>query len=121
VRYPRPGVLVGGSQHSEDLHQLVQHVGAGKQRSSSVRQLGQNASSRPHVYAGCVKLGSKQDIRWAVPQGHHLCGVALYGNAEGPSQTKVSQLQFAILVDQQVLRLQIAMQDVVARILTLSC
>lgn len=81
-----------GAQHTEDLHQLIEHVRARKQRSSSVRKFGQNASSGPHVYAGRIELGSKQYIRWSVPQGHHFCGVALHGNAKGSSQTKVSQL-----------------------------
>lgn len=34
----------------------------------------------PHVQAGGVVCGSQEDIRGAVPQGHHLIGVGVTGD-----------------------------------------
>lgn len=42
-------------------------------------------------------------------------GVAADRNAEGPCEPKVSQLELSLLVDQQILRLQISVQDQVLR------
>lgn len=38
-------------------------------------------------------------------------GIRMAGHALGACQTKVSQLQFATIADEQILRLDIAMQD----------
>ena len=52
-------------------------------------------------------------IRCAVPQRDHLMGVITHWNAKGLRQTKVSKLQLPFHVDQQVLRLEVAVQDTV--------
>lgn len=48
------------------------------------------------------------------PGLHHLVGVGAHGNPEGSSQSKVSQLDGAKLIDEQVLRLQISVDDSMA-------
>lgn len=58
---------------------------------------------------------SPSDILWLSlppPTGlHHLMGVGAQGNPEGSSQSKVRQLDGPELVDEQVLRLQISVDD----------
>ena len=73
-----------------------------------------NASRGPHVDGGRVELGAEEDVRRAVPQRDDLGRVAPHRDAERPRQPEVGQLQLAALVDQQVLGLQVAVQDVAA-------
>ena len=73
-----------------------------------------NAARGPHVDRGCVELGAEEHVRRAVPQRHHFGRVAPHRDAERARQPKVGQLQLAALVDQQVLRLQVAVEDVAA-------
>ena len=73
-----------------------------------------NASGGPHVDRGRVELGAEEDVRRAVPQRHDLGRVAPHRDAERPRQPEVGQLQLAALVDQQVLGLQVAVEDVAA-------
>ena len=42
-----------------------------------------------------------------VPEGHHFVSITSHRNTEGPGQPKVSQLDLALGIHQQVLRLQI--------------
>ena len=73
-----------------------------------------NASRGPHVDRGRVELGAEEDVRRAVPQRDDLGRVAPHRDAERPRQPEVGQLQLAALVDEQVLGLQVAVQDVAA-------
>ena len=51
---------------------LIVHVTAREERSTSVSELGEDAARAPHVDTWRVQLGSKQDVRGAVPQCHNL-------------------------------------------------
>ena len=46
-----------------------------------------------------------------VPQGDHLVCVDPHRDAESPGQTKVGDLDGAVLIDQQVLGLQVPAED----------
>ena len=61
---------------------------------------------------GCIVLcGPEQDVGGSVPQSDDLVGVGLGWHTFGTSQSEVGQLQLALVVDEQVLRLQVAVQD----------
>ena len=65
----------------------------------------------PHVNGSGVDCRAEQHVRGPVPQRHHFVTVRLGGHRLGARQTKVGQLQFAQLVDEQVLWFQVAVQD----------
>ena len=48
---------------------------------------------------------------WPIPERDNLVGVGLGGHGLGPGQPKVRQLELAPLVDEQVLRLEVAVED----------
>lgn len=54
---------------------------------------------------------AEQDLGRPIPQRHNLVGVGPDGEADGTGQAKVGQLEVALLIDKQVLRLQVAMED----------
>lgn len=60
---------------------------------------------------------STRDILWLslpLPGLHYLVGVGTHGNPEGSSQSEVSQLDGSKLIDKQVLRLQVSVDDPMA-------
>lgn len=61
---------------------------------------------------------STRDVLWLslpLPAGlHYLVGVGTHGNPEGSSQSEVSQLDGPKLIDEQVLRLQVSVDDPMA-------
>ena len=58
--------------------------------------------------------GSKQDLRRAVPQSDDLVRVALERHGEGSPEAKIGDLQDpSLLVQQQILRLEIAVEHAV--------
>lgn len=92
--------------------------------------------SLPHIDLRGVFRGSQEDVWRAVPEGHHLVGVGFGGNRLGPRQTcqadkdfskrgafcilkdgkrrlltEIRQFQLPLLVDEEVLRLQVSVED----------
>lgn len=47
------------------------------------------------------------------PALHYLMGIGAQGNPKGPSQSEVSQFDGPTLIDEQVLRLQVSVNDLV--------
>ena len=56
-------------------------------------------------------MRSQQHLRGTVPQGDHLMGVCPDWDAKGTSQTKISNLQCAILVNQEILWFKVAVEN----------
>lgn len=57
---------------------------------------------------------SDSEVIWlsfSSPALHYLMGIGAQGNPEGPSQSKVSQFDGPKLIDEQVLRLQVSVND----------
>lgn len=53
-------------------------------------------------------------LQWVrVTVATHLVRVCPQGNAEGAGKTKVGELEVSFLVDEEVLRLQVAVEDTV--------
>lgn len=61
-----------------------------------------------------VKLGAKQDFRCFVPQCDNFMSVGAKRETKSPGQSKVSYLEKPILVDQEVLRLHVPVEDPVS-------
>jgi len=60
-----------------------------------------------------VRPRAQQHVRRAVPQRHDLVREGVDGDAEGACETKVGELELVALGDEQVLRLEVAMQDAI--------
>ena len=57
-------------------------------------------------------LGAEQNLRRAVPQGHHLVRVGFDWEAKGSSKAKISQFDdFSIRTNQKVLWFEISMEN----------
>ena len=67
--WPRP--FCRGAKVSEDAHNLVQ-LGVALVDGVAGRQLCKDAADCPHVNGARVQLGSKQNLRCAVPERHNL-------------------------------------------------
>lgn len=85
---------------------------AGEERAPRVH-LGHDAARRPDVDAGVVGAGAEEDVRRAVPERHDFVGEGVDGDSEGARKAEVCKLELAFQVDEEVLRLQIAVQDAV--------
>jgi hypothetical protein len=73
-------------------------------------ELGKDAANAPNIDRGGVVTRAQEDLGRAVPQGDHLVGVAAHGDAKRAGQTKVGQLERALAVNEQVVRLEVAVQ-----------
>lgn len=61
----------------------------------------------PHIDGLVVFCRAQKDIRRPIPKRHHFVGIGLGRNGLGSSQTEIGELQFALVVDQEILRLEI--------------
>ena len=79
--------------------------------------LGHDAARAPHVHRGAVVPLAEQQLGRPVPEGDHPVGVpvrlAAPLQAEGPSQSEVGQLEDALLGDEDVGGLHVAVDDLV--------
>lgn len=107
-----PICLGRGSENAEDLEDFVD-LGVAWEERLAGSHFGEDAADGPHVDTSGVLAATKQNLRRAVPKGDDLVSVSTERNTEGASETKIGQLQVALLVDEQVLRLQVAVQDAV--------
>ncbi len=82
----------------------------GKERGAH-GHLGEDAADGPDVDRGGVLAGAEQNLRGTIPQGDDLVGVVAHRDAEGAGEPEVGQLELAGAVDEQVLRLEVAVQD----------
>lgn len=80
-----------------------------------MRNLIEDASKRPNIHRSGVFVFAKQNLRCPIPQRDHFVSVLLDGYVEGASQPKIGQLySFFLLVDQNVLRFEIPMNNAIA-------
>jgi hypothetical protein len=107
-----PVCLGRGTENAEDLEDLVD-LGVTWEERLAGSHLGEDAANGPHVDTSGVLATTKQNLRRAVPEGDDLVSVSTERNTEGASETKIGQLQVALLVDEQVLRLEVTVQDAV--------
>lgn len=107
-----PRALGGSAHDAEDTDQLVLVGGAGEQRAARVH-LRHDAAGGPDVDAGVVGARAEEDVGGTVPQCHDLVGEGVDGDAEGAREPEIAELELALGVDEEVLRLQIAVQHAV--------
>ena len=119
------------SEDAEDLEDFVNLRVTGEQGLAS-GHLGEDAADGPHVDACAVLTTTEEDFGSAVPEGDdlgrvsfgmlrvevvkridYLVGVCAERDAKGSGQAKIGELEVALLVNEQVLRLQVAVQDAV--------
>lgn len=77
----------------------------------SVEHLGKNDADGPNVHRWRVHFLAQQDLWRAVPQCYDLMRVLFDGDAERARQSKVGDLETARHVDEQVLRLEVAIAN----------
>lgn len=106
----RPRTLRRSAHETENLLQLV-FIGGSREQGTTGIHLSHDATSRPNVDRGVVSARAQQDVRGTVPECDDLVTESVDGNAESACKTKVSELELTLVVDQQVLRLEIAMED----------
>jgi hypothetical protein len=100
------------AENAEDLEDLVD-LGVTWEQRLAGGHLGENAANGPHVDTSRVLATAEQDLGRAVPESDDFVSVGAERDTKSASQTKIGQLQVALLVDEQVLWLKIAVQDAV--------
>jgi hypothetical protein len=128
---PSQSCLVWSAEDANDLVQLVVVVATSEQRNardhpaaipssaSSTLQACQqhslchDASCTPDVDAGRVGSRAEQDVGSSVPERDDLVRERVDGDTERARETEIGKLEFTLFVDEQVLRLEVAVQDAV--------
>ena len=99
---------------------LVNVIVAGEVRFPS-EQLGKDASDGPNVDRLGILVTRQHDLRGAVPPCHHILGQQqriarladhLLVAQHAPGKAEVANLEVAVGIDEQVRRLEVAVQDV---------
>lgn len=107
-----PRALRRSAHQAENALELVLIGSTGEERATCVH-LGHDATCGPDINAGVVRAATEQDVRRTVPQRDDLVGKGVDGNSKSAGKAKISELQLALVVDEKVLRLEIAVQDAV--------
>ena len=107
-----PGAFRGRAHDAEDLLELVLVRGAGEEGAARVH-FGHDAAGGPDVDAGVVGARAEEDIRGAVPEGDDFVGEGVDGDAEGAGEAEVGEFELAFVIDEEVLRLQVSVEDAV--------
>lgn len=76
-----------------------------------VARTSHDAADSPHVDGGAVLLLAEQQFRCAVPQCHNDRCHGLGGLSVLARQTKVRELEHALIVQQEIARLDVAVND----------
>ena len=110
LRDSRPGALGRCAHDAEDAHELIFVRRAGKERTSGVH-LGHNAACGPDVDAGVIGTTSEEDVRGAVPESYDFVGEGVDWDTEGSRETEICKFENALVVDEEVLGFEIAVED----------
>jgi hypothetical protein len=107
-----PVSLGGSAQDAEDLEDFVD-LGVTREEGLAGGHLGEDAADGPHVDTSGVLATAEKDLRCAVPQSDDFVCVGTERDTECAGQAEIRQLQVALLVDEQVLRFEVTVQDAV--------
>ena len=107
-----PGALGWCAHYSEDLLELVFVCGAGEEGPAGVH-FRHYAPRRPDIDAGVVGSGAEEHVGGAVPEGDNFVGEGVDGDPKGAGETKVGEFELAFVIDQEVLRFEVAVEDTV--------
>ena len=112
LRNTRPRPLGRGPHEAKYLLQLVLVRRPRKQRTARVH-LRHDTPRAPDIDRRIVRARPEEHVRRAVPQRHDFIGEGVNRDAEGAGEAEVGELELALLVDEQVLRLQVPVQHAV--------
>ena len=110
LRDTRPGALRWCAHNAEDAYELVFVCCAGEEGAACVH-LCHDAAGGPDVDASVVGAGAEEDVWGSVPERYDFIGEGVDWNAKSTSETEVSKLEHALVVYEEVLGLQIAVED----------
>lgn len=102
------------AENIEDQRELLMIVAAREERAAG-EHLGQDASDGPHIDRLGVLLEGEHDLGRAIPPGSDVLGHearVLIGSEHGASQSEVAHFEVAVGIEQDVARLEVAMNDV---------
>ena len=94
----------------EDLKDLVDFTITTKE-GLFLDELSKDASHCPDIHAETVLPLAQQDLWRAVPEGLNLMREGLNWNSKSAGEAKISNFEHPVLVDQKVLRLEVAVDD----------
>jgi len=106
----RPDVLGRGSKGPEDFENLVDFRVA-REEGVAGDHLGEDAANAPDIDGDGVVLAAEEDLRGAVPEGDDLVCVGPDGDSKGPGEPKVGQLEGAVLANEEIVGLEVAVED----------
>ena len=107
-----PRLRAGGAEEFKDAEELVAVLLAGEERLAG-RHFGEDAAYGPHIDSRAVLRRAEQHVGGAVPERNDLVGVLLHGDAKGTAEAEIGELKNLVGArDEQILRLQIAVEDV---------
>lgn len=109
LRNARPCAFRGRAHDAEYPNNLIFVGGAGEQGSAGIH-FSHDAPRRPDVNTRIISPTTEQDVWRAVPQGDDFVREGVDRDAKGTGQTEITQLQAPFAINEQVLRLEIAMQ-----------
>ena len=112
LRDAGPGALGWCAHYSEDFLKLVFVCGAGEEGPAGIHFC-HYTPCRPDVDAGVVGAGAEEDVGGAVPEGNNLVGEGVDGDTEGAGEAKVGKFELAFVIDEEVLRFEVAVEDAV--------
>ena len=110
ARDARPRPLRRRAHEPEDLEQLVFVRGSGEQRATG-EHLRHDAAGAPDVDAGVVGAAAEEDVGRAVPQRHDFVAEGVNRDAEGAGKAEIGEFELALVVDEEVLRFEVAVED----------
>lgn len=105
-----PDIFRWGAHTSEDAEQLI-NLRVAVEEWLPCNHLRKNASNAPDINRSGVALTTKKNLRGAIPESNDFVCVDANGNTERASKTEISQLDGAVVIEQKILWLQIAMND----------
>lgn len=82
----------------------------GEQRTAGI-QFCHDTSGRPDINARVIRSAAQQHVRSTIPQCHHFVREGVDRDAESTGQTEVAQLELPLLINEEILRLEVSMEN----------
>lgn len=98
---------------AKDQIQLGRLVGA-LEKARAAEHLRNDTADTPQVHLWRIAVASKQEFGWTVPQGDDRVGQASHVAVPATGEAPIGNLQLALFVDEQVGRLEVAVNHLLA-------
>eukprot|EP00618_Florenciella_parvula_P002231 CAMPEP_0119499670 /NCGR_PEP_ID=MMETSP1344-20130328/22058_1 /TAXON_ID=236787 /ORGANISM="Florenciella parvula, Strain CCMP2471" /LENGTH=289 /DNA_ID=CAMNT_0007535685 /DNA_START=389 /DNA_END=1256 /DNA_ORIENTATION=+ len=106
----RPRVLSRCAEQTEDLVDLI-NLAVTREHRPLAHHLDKDRAHSPHIDRRRVGGRAEEDLGRTVPEGHHLVSERADRRAERARQPEVGELEGAIRLDEEVLRLEVTVHD----------